>query len=123
MRQIKKLGRLCLMLLAASAAWPAVATAQSQWIGGSSNWSNPNNWSPYGVAMLTGSPSIVTSTLGAAQTITYDYSGPTVALSSLDVDLTGGSGGASETLSMSANNLSGGDENVGYSGGANPGTG
>jgi hypothetical protein len=123
MRQIKKLGRRCLMLLAASAAWPAVATAQSQWIGGSSNWSNPNNWSPYGVPMMTGYPAIVTSTLGAAQTITYDYSGPTVALSSLDVDLTGGSGGASETLSMSANNLSGGDENVGYSGGANPGTG
>jgi hypothetical protein len=79
------------------------ATAQvSQWIGGSSDWNTPTNWSPSGVPG--GTEVRVTSTLGLTQTITYDYPGSST-LQVLVVDLTGGSGGAGEILSMSANNL------------------
>jgi hypothetical protein len=98
--------RLRLLALAAAvvAAQTHSASAQfSQWIGGSSNWNSPSNWSPIGVPV--GAEVNVTSTLGLTQTVTYDYAGATTQ-QTLVVDLTaGGSVGASEILSMPAGNL------------------
>ncbi|HUB25312.1 MAG TPA: PEP-CTERM sorting domain-containing protein [Tepidisphaeraceae bacterium] len=96
-----------------------VSTVQtSQWTGGNSgSWSNASNWTPSGVP-VTGNDVNITSTLGVTQTITYDYTGSAQTLGTLTLDLTGGSGSASEILSMSANNLAAGIENVGFSGAA-----
>ena len=89
----------------------------SQWIGGNSNWSNDSNWAPTGVPVA-GNNVNITSTLGVTQTITYDYTGSAQTLGTLTLDLTGGSGSASEIFSMSANNLTAGIENVGLAGAA-----
>ena len=53
---------------------------------------------------------------GVSRTITYDYTGAPVTLTSLTIDLVGGDGTASTTLSMSANQLSSGPEYVGRHG-------
>jgi hypothetical protein len=94
------------------------STVTSQWTGGNSgSWSNASNWTPSGVPVA-GNNVNITSTFGVTQTITYDYTGSAQTLGTLTLDLTGGSGPASEIFSMSANNLAAGIENVGFSGSA-----
>jgi hypothetical protein len=96
----------------------SAAVQTSQWTGAtSSSWSDASNWTPSGVPVA-GNDVNVTSTLGVTQTITYDYTGSAQTLGTLTLDLTGGSGSASEIFSMSANNLTAGIENVGFSGAA-----
>ena len=94
---------------------PALATTRN-WNSGTANWSNASNWSPIGVP-LGGDTANVVNTDGVSRTITYDYAGPPMALVLLTVDLTGGTAGSTETLSMSANNLTAATEYIGYSGG------
>jgi hypothetical protein len=121
-RDESKRNRRCLRLgwLVASAFSPLPpANAQSQWIGASSNWNNPYNWSPTGVPGEDdqGLEAYVTNSLGLTQTVTYDYTGPAVALYGFDLTAYGN---ASEILSMSANSLTSQGEAIG--GGGYPGT-
>ncbi len=82
-----------------------VATAATvSWIGGSSNWSNNLNWSPATVP-TTGNDVNIVDTDGISRTVTYDYTGIPATLNSLTIDLTGGTGTTTNTLSMSANSL------------------
>ena len=100
----------------ATAALPAMVFAQQdQWIGGTSDWNNPANWS---TAAVPGAGNFVdvTSAIGLTQTITYDYPGPNVALGTLIVDLTNATPGSAEILSIGANTLQSSTEDVGLSG-------
>src|SRR5271154_7147104 len=94
------------MVLAAALLPAGSALAQtSQWVGGNSaDWNTASHWSPSGVPAASDTVS-VTSTAGVTQTISYDYNGSAVTLDILTLDLTGGSGAASETINMSADNL------------------
>ena len=106
------------LMLMAAAAVPSISMAQtSQWVGGSSDWNTATNWSPVGVPG-SGVTTNVTSTLGLSQTISYDYTGSAVTLAGLRVDLTGGTAGAAETISMPANSLSAEIEYIGINGAA-----
>ena len=106
----------------AVASLPALASAQSQWVGGNSgNWSVGSNWSPSGVPG-SGATVDVTSTLGATQTITYNYAvNPTYA--TINLDLTGQSGSQSETIDLASEPLSCTTENIGASGAIGGGSG
>ena len=114
-----KVGRRGLMSLALATmpiAWQRGALAATRtWLDGSSNWSTPGNWTGGAVPGAFDTVDI-TNTDGVNRTITYDYTGAAVTLSALNIDLTGGSGSAADTLSMSANNLSSGGETVGVNG-------
>ena len=92
------------------------ASAQNYWTDGTGNWSVPGNW----LAGVPGDGDIeayISDSDGVSRTVTYDYTGPAVSLGGLDIDLTGGSGSATNTLSMSANNLTAtGAEFVGFHG-------
>lgn len=108
-----------MILAAAVASLPAFAPAAGtdNWIGGSSDWNTPANWSGGGVPGA-GDTVNVTSTLGLTQTIVYDYPG-SVSLGAFTLDLTNATATAAEILSMSANALTvGGSELVGNSGAA-----
>src|ERR1700690_2445356 len=74
------------------------ASAQDNWTDGTDNWSVPGNWSA-GVPGSGADVNIVDSD-GESRTVTYDYTGPAVALDGLIIDLTGGSGSATNTLSL-----------------------
>jgi hypothetical protein len=90
------------------------AAGTSQWIGGTSDWNNANNWSPVGVPAFNDDVNL-TNTLGLSQTITYDYTG-SISLGVLFLEATGGNG--SENLSMSANSLTDDGEGIGGFAGA-----
>jgi len=91
------------------------ASAQDNWTDGTGNWNTPGNWSA-GVPGSGVDVNIVDSG-NVSRTVTYDYTGPPVALDGLIIDLTGGSGSATNTLSMSANNLtSNSTETIGNTG-------
>jgi fibronectin-binding autotransporter adhesin len=117
-RSIRRSRRIGLLSLAAAAALPAIASfaATDQWVGGTTgNWNNAANWSPAAVPNA-GDTVNVTNTLGNVQTITYNYAGTAVSLTTLTLDALG-SGTASEMLTMTANNLTvSGVENIGDSG-------
>jgi hypothetical protein len=123
---LRKHGRPSVILAVAAVAvsLPSIAAAQtSQWIGATSDWNTASNWSPSGVPGF-GDVANVTSSLGLTQTITYDYTGAAVTLGTLSVNLTGGTGTASEILSMAGNSLRAVQENVGgYSGSPASGVG
>jgi hypothetical protein len=98
--------------LAAAAAWPAVARAQTDnWIAGDGNWSAAANWSD-GVPGYYSSVNFTDSD-GISRTLTYDYIGQPVTLNSLTIDLVGG---GVNTLAMSANDLTATHENIGQDG-------
>ena len=110
------LGRKRMMLLAAAAVVvPAMSAAANtdQWVGGNaSDWNNAANWSPAAIPGA-GDTVNVTSNVGVAQNILYDYNGVSVTLGTLNLALTGGSGTASETISLPGNTLLAAMENVG----------
>ena len=86
------------------------------------NWSVAGNWSPSGVPAA-GDTVNIFDTDGVSRTITYDYTGAAVTLGSLAIDLTNGTSSDTETLMMSANNLTAGFEYVGFSGAGSNGSG
>jgi len=109
--------------LAVLASGGSALAQTSQWVGGNSaDWNNASHWSPSGVPGASDTVN-VTSTAGATQAITYDYTGSAVTLDTLTLGLTGGSGAASETITMSANNLTATTEDIGDSGSGNNGSG
>jgi hypothetical protein len=79
------------------------ALATDNWTAGSDNWTVPGDWSA-GVPGSGADASIAESD-GVSRTINYDYSGPAVALNSFSIDLTGGTGAATNALSIQANDL------------------
>ena len=114
-----------LFAIAAFALWPPThATAATKnWNAASGNWSTSANWSPAGVPAA-GDDVNIKPTDGVSRTITYDYTGPAVTLSSLGINLNGGVGLATTTLSMSSGDLTVGELDVGWSGfGASGGRG
>src|SRR5580658_352629 len=96
----------------AAAAISVIAVTQSRglaqivWTGNANDgsWSNPANWNPQTVPVA-GDDAYITTTGTSGVTVTYDYTGSAVTLGDLQIDLTGGTGGATDTLSMSANTL------------------
>jgi hypothetical protein len=87
--------------------WVGAAHAQGQtvtWVDGSSDWNTVANWNPATVPGAGDAVNIVDSD-GVGRTITYDYSGPSVTLGTLTLNLSGGGSTASETLVMAAGRL------------------
>jgi T5SS/PEP-CTERM-associated repeat protein len=104
------------VLLICSVLPVTVATATTKnWIAGTGNWNTAGNWAPAGVPAA-GDDVNIKPTNGVSRTVTYDYTGPAITLNSLGVNLNGGTGGATTTLQMSANNLTVGELDVGWSG-------
>ena len=103
--------------VAAIACWSAIIAegATKFYVGPASgvsaNWNNAANWSATsGGAGGAGVPASgddvrITDSDGVSRTVTYDYTGSPVTLEDFIVDLTGGAANATNTLSMSANNL------------------
>jgi hypothetical protein len=83
-------------------ALPAKAVTKN-WNDGTGNWSEPTNWTPAGVPGA-GDIASIEFVDDVARTVTYDYTGPAIALSHVSIDLAG-VGANSITLSMSANAL------------------
>ena len=88
--------------------------AADNWLAAADNWSNPANWS-------TGLPTTadtvnITNTDGTPRTITYDYTGPAVFLSQLNISLSNGTATASNTLFIPGNNLTSDVEIIGLEG-------
>jgi len=112
-----ELRRRIVLISATLGAVPGLALATTyNWNGGFGNWNSGGNWIPFGIPRV-GDIANVTNTLGAAQTVTYNYTGTAVALNTLTIDLSGNTGAGSETLAISTNDaLTAGIENVGYSG-------
>jgi hypothetical protein len=82
---------------------------------GSDNWSVAGNWSA-GVPGA-GSDASISEADGVSRTVNYDYTGSPVTLNSLTVDLTGGTGAATNTLSIADNDLTTtAAENIGLNG-------
>jgi autotransporter-associated beta strand protein len=79
------------------------------------NWTTGGDWSSH-AAPTAGQDVYITTTGATGVTVTYDYSGSAITLNTLNIGLTGGTGGATDTLFMSANNLSAITENIGDSG-------
>src|SRR5437588_9606794 len=102
-RSIARLGMIGMAVLAVLLPI-RMAAASDNWTDGTGNWSTPGNWSA-GVPG-NGVAAYITDSDGVSRTVTYNYTGPAVSLDALVIDLTGGSGSATNTLSMSANNLS-----------------
>ena len=94
-----------------SATWVSAATRN--WaVVGDGNWSVAGNWNPAGVPGA-GDVALMRDTDGLSRTITYDYAGAAVTLNSLEIGLAGGTPADTETLSMSAHNLTTGFEIIG----------
>jgi hypothetical protein len=93
-----------LVLAAAAAALCSnrLATAQG-WIAGDGNWSDPANWSTDTVPS-DGDSVEINSGVAAAFTVNYDYTGPEVELTQVELD--SGSRTQVATLSLAANNIS-----------------
>jgi fibronectin-binding autotransporter adhesin len=122
-------GLLCALRLTSTLAagfvlqWAGEVRATTRaWNDGSGNWSTAADWTPSGVPAA-GDTVNINETDGVSRTITYDYTGAAVTLSSLAIDLTGYTGTATTLFSMSANNLSATNEFVGSSGLGSNGTG
>jgi T5SS/PEP-CTERM-associated repeat protein len=101
------------LVMSVSAAASEAVTRD--WNAGSGNWTQPGSWTPAGVP---GGGDVVSIGFadGVARTVNYDYSGPSVVLGSLGLDLTG-AGSNATTLSMtSAILLNMTNEYVGYFG-------
>jgi len=102
-----------------SAAAPTRGFAQITWTGaaGDGSWSNPVNWNPGTVpgSAVAGDIADITTTGPSGVTVNYDYPN-SVTLSDVVINLTGGTGGATNTLLMSANYLTSNNEDVGDSG-------
>lgn len=73
------------------------------WNDGTGNWSDGANWTPAGVPAA-GDVASIAFADDVARTITYDYTGPAITLSHVDLDLSG-PGTNSVMLAMSANAL------------------
>ena len=112
----RRLGRLAIIFLAFTTLSPRAAwSATKYWktsstTGGS--WSNGGNWSAvspsggdFGGVPGGGDTANIALTDGNNRTISYDYTGNPVTLSTLLVNLTNFSGNNTTTFSMSANNL------------------
>ena len=127
------LGRLAIIVSAFTAPSPRAArSATKYWktssLGGS--WSNGFNWSAtsaggndFGGVPSGGDIANIALTDGLSRTITYDYTGNPVTLSTLLVNLTNSSGNNTTTFSMSADNLTAVTEYAGDSAAGNFGTG
>ncbi|HEY1686721.1 MAG TPA: hypothetical protein VGG19_18315, partial [Tepidisphaeraceae bacterium] len=106
-------------LIAAVAYCPLVVSAATDnWTDGTGNWNLSTNWTtpPSTHNVPAGTDTVnITPTDGVSRTITYDFPGA-VTLGSLTIDLTGGSGSATTTLSMAANALTSNSEVIGNSG-------
>jgi hypothetical protein len=81
--------------------------ATDNWTGGTGNWADASNWtnsSNQHVIPASGDNVQIVNNDGVSRTITnvYDYTIPVTTLGSLTVDLTGGSGSATNTLDTSA---------------------
>lgn len=116
-RAVRTTGSLLFSTVVLVLAFSPVGVARAatkNWIAGSGNWNTPGNWSSAGVPGA-GDDVNIKLTDGIARTITYDYPGPAVTLNSLGINLTG-AGAATTTLQMSANNLTTGELDVGWSG-------
>jgi hypothetical protein len=113
--------RVLLVLLVLTAATVALLSNRPtlavtyNWNSGTANWNYALHWSPFGIPGNSDTANVANSD-GVNRTITYDYTGAAVSLALLTVDLTGGTAGSTETLSMSANNLTADTEYIGYSG-------
>jgi hypothetical protein len=111
-----------LVSLAAAAAMAAIHPPRAsatfyQWVGGASGtWgvASTNVWSPTGLPSNNDTAN-VTNTLGASQTITYNYNGTAVTLAGLTLDADGGSGAGVETFNMPGNNLNVNSLTIGFS--------
>jgi hypothetical protein len=96
--------RLVVTALAVSASsWLASRALATNWTGadGTDSWSDPLNWSS-GVPAANSLANITSSF--TVFNVNYDYTGAAVTLNSLVLDLTNGSG-ASDSLTMAADNL------------------
>jgi hypothetical protein len=89
-------------LLALAVSAVSLPSLAQTWIAGDGNWSDAANWNPATVPTTSG---IVTfsNADAAARTLTYDYTGPTVKLSSISIDQRGT---GTNTLSIDADTLS-----------------
>jgi len=101
---------------AAASCSARLTLAQDNWIAGNGNWSNPADWAPAAVP-ANGAPVNIGIGNTASFTVTYDYTGAAVTLSTLTINTTNAGSTTAATLSMSANNLTSGYEYVGDSGG------
>jgi hypothetical protein len=116
MRYSSRMRRRIALISTAVGALPCLAFAQTTytWNGGSGDWNTATNWTPN--AVPSGFANVdITSTLGLNQTITYDYTGPAVTLSTFILDNTGG-GSAIFAMTSSGLALDSNFLYVGYSG-------
>jgi hypothetical protein len=105
-----------------SAAWPALAANTDNWKVASGNWNTAGNWSTTLVPGAGDTVNIGVSNT-ASFTVTYDYTGSAVTLSSLTLNTTNVGGTTTATLLMSANNLTTTNEFIGDSGAGSNGSG
>ena len=106
---------LFLAVSAAGALWTQRANCATEtWTASSGNWATAANWNS-GAGPVPGSldTADVTDSDGISRTITYNYTGSAVTLGVLDLNLTGGTGRAAETLDIPADVLTTGEENIG----------
>jgi hypothetical protein len=73
--------------------------------GTGTSWNAAGSWSP-GSVPVAGEAAYLAFSDGVSRSIGYDYTGSAITLYSVTVDLTAGTGSATTTLSMGANNLS-----------------
>ena len=93
---------------------PHAAAATLNWTSNDGNWSTPTNWSTNNIPGANDGVGIV-GTDGANRTITYDYTGPSLTLSGLSIDLSNAAiSGNTALFYMPANNLSANVETVGF---------
>jgi hypothetical protein len=121
-RRRRRLGVTVLAAVVSSLPASKSGAAVTVWTGadGTSSWSDPNNWSngePGSASLVT-----INSSSSTVFNVTYDYAGKAVTLNSLTVDLTSG-GGATNTLTIPADNLKSINELVGSSGAGSGGNG
>jgi hypothetical protein len=120
-RRVRRTSGILLAAIAAgvSAAAPTRGFAQITWTGaaGDGSWSNPVNWNPGTVpgSAIAGDIADITTSGPSGVTVNYDYPN-SVTLGDVVINLTGGTGGATNTLLMSANYLTSNYEDVGDSG-------
>src|ERR1700722_2946124 len=103
--QRRRIKWLTTAVAAMGAVWPCSqsavnAASTDSWIAGSSNWNSPVNWS-LGVVPGTLGPVSISDNDAQDRTITYDYIGSTVTLSTLTVV---NIGGGTNALTIGGNN-------------------
>jgi hypothetical protein len=93
----------------------APATAQlKDWMAGSGDWSNGDNWNPAGVPVAGDTVNLI-FTDDVERTINYDYTGPPILINQLWLDMTG-IGTNLPTLNIAANTLTVDEEVIGSDG-------